>query len=139
MSGTAGLLSVVVPAYNEADAIVEALGRLREVLDGMGRSYEVLLVCDGSTDGTGEAARAVDFPALQVFEYSPNQGKGHALRYGAARASGELVAFIDADLDIHPACLTTLLAQLRETGVHQEVQRAGRALRAEDAREVGGR
>ena len=85
---------------------------MREVFDTLGRSYEVLLVSDGNTDGTETAAKGVDFPELEVLHYVPNRGKGYALRYGFERAHADFVAFIDGDLDIHPSGVRALLAQL---------------------------
>jgi glycosyltransferase involved in cell wall biosynthesis len=108
-------ISVVVPAYREVATIAEALGRMRTEFDRIGRSYEVLLVSDGNTDGTAEAARDVDFPECTVFHYEPNRGKGYALRYGFDHARGRLIAFLDADLDIHPSCVSTLVRQLEES------------------------
>jgi glycosyltransferase involved in cell wall biosynthesis len=98
-------VSVVVPAYQEAASIGAALTRLVEVLDGTGRPYEILVVSDGSTDGTAEQARSLDLPQVTVLEYFPNQGKGHALRHGFRHATNPLVAFLDGDLDLHPSVL----------------------------------
>jgi glycosyltransferase involved in cell wall biosynthesis len=108
-------LSIVVPAYQEADTIEPALVRLQDELQQIGQSFEVLLVCDGCTDGTGDAARGASFPELRVVEYSPNQGKGYALRTGFAESRGETVVFIDADLDIHPSGIATLLELMRSS------------------------
>ena len=108
-------LTVVVPAYQEGSTIAHALERMREVFDTLDRTYEVLLVSDGNTDGTETAAKSVDFPQLEVFHYAPNRGKGYALRFGFERARADIVAFIDGDLDIHPSCVLALLAQLEAT------------------------
>ena len=95
-------LSVIVPAYKEAATIAEALERLISVLNGLNRSYEVIVVSDGNTDGTAAIAQRLNLPRVTVLHYAQNQGKGYALRHGVANAMGTLVAFIDADLDIHP-------------------------------------
>ncbi|WP_024287595.1 glycosyltransferase family 2 protein [Cellulomonas sp. KRMCY2] len=102
-------VSVVVPAYQEAASIVPALERLIGVLEGSGRPYEIIVVSDGSTDGTADLARGVAAADLRVVEYSPNRGKGHALRVGFAEARHELVAFIDGDLDLDPVVLPGFL------------------------------
>lgn len=96
------LLSVVVPAYREADTIAEALVRLLNVLNGLARPYEVIVVSDGNTDGTEAIVQDLGFPCVRVLHYDQNQGKGYALRHGVHHSMGELIAFIDADLDIHP-------------------------------------
>lgn len=105
-------VSVVVPAYQEAASIAAALTRLVGVLEGTGRKYEVLVVSDGSTDGTAERARELDLRWTGVLEYSPNRGKGHALRYGFERTIHPLVAFLDGDLDLDPVVLPGFLDRL---------------------------
>ncbi len=103
-------VSVVVPAYQESASIVPALTRLVGVLDASGRPYEVVVVSDGSTDGTADQARALGLPGVTVLEYPTNRGKGYALRYGFEHSSNPLVAFIDGDLDLDPVVLPGFLA-----------------------------
>ena len=94
------MLSVIVPAYNEADRLPPTLRRIRGWLDEQGEAYEVIVVDDGSLDGTAattEALRA-DWPELQVLRLPVNTGKGAAVRAGMLRARGELRLFTDADL-----------------------------------------
>lgn len=95
-------ISIVVPAYREAKTIAESLHRLVGVMNGLGKTYEVIVVSDGNTDGTAEIARSQGLPHVRILHYPQNEGKGYALRHGTESALGELVAFIDADLDIHP-------------------------------------
>jgi len=95
-------LSVVVPAYREARHIQENLRRLLTELDAVGRSYEVIVVSDGNTDATAREAAMVVSPNIKVIEYSRNMGKGYALRCGVSHSSGELVTFIDADMELNP-------------------------------------
>jgi glycosyltransferase involved in cell wall biosynthesis len=105
-------VSVVVPAYQESGSIAAALTRLAEVLDNSGRRYEIVVVSDGSTDGTAERARELCLPEVTVLEYFPNRGKGHALRYGFQHSQFPLVAFLDGDLDLHPSVLPGFLDRL---------------------------
>lgn len=109
-------LSVVVPAFKEADTIQEALNRLIVALDDLSLDYEVIVVSDGNTDGTEERASEVGSHRVRIEHYEPNRGKGFALKHGASLATGEVVVFIDADLDIHPDGIATLLALLRSSG-----------------------
>jgi glycosyltransferase involved in cell wall biosynthesis len=109
-------VSVVVPAYQEAASIVPALERLLAVLERSGRRFEVIVVSDGSTDGTAMLARGIANSNVRVLEYSPNQGKGHALRHGFADTQYPLVAFIDGDLDLDPVVIPGYLDTI-ESGI----------------------
>jgi dolichyl-phosphate beta-glucosyltransferase len=101
--------SVVVPAYDEADRIAGTVQAIRAALadvqdDG---GLEVVVVDDGSSDGTGQAA--LDAGADQVVLQPVNQGKGAAVRSGTLAARGRTVAFTDADLSYEPGQLRRVL------------------------------
>lgn len=100
MSGAAPRLSVVIPAYNEERRLGGTLGRIHEWLRSRNETFEILVVDDGSTDGTASLARgfAREHPGVEVLAPGRNRGKGAAVRDGFARTRGELVAFSDADL-----------------------------------------
>jgi len=104
-------LSVVLPAYREAERITGTVQRVRAALAGI--SAEVIVVDDGSGDATAERARAAG--ADRVVSKPCNEGKGAAVRAGALLARGRAVAFTDADLSYSPEQLLTLLAHV-ETG-----------------------
>jgi len=93
----------VVPAYREGPRIYDNLKRLVGELDKLGVSYEVVVVSDGNTDGTVREALRVESQAVKVFHYPMNVGKGFALSCGIDQSSGELVTFIDADMELDPA------------------------------------
>lgn len=101
----APLLSVVIPAYNEIATIEDIL---RLVVDNPVEK-EVIVVDDGSTDGTAEAVREFEAPEVRLLQHERNQGKGAALRTGFADARGELVLIQDADLEYDPENYAALL------------------------------
>ncbi len=96
-------LSVVVPAYREGKRIFANLTRLLSELEKLGVTYEVVLVSDGNTDATVREALRVKSPAVRVFHYPMNVGKGFALSCGVDQSAGALVTFIDADMELDPA------------------------------------
>ncbi len=109
MSGRAELLSIIVPVYNEVATSRAVLDRLLAVHLPLPR--EILVVDDGSTDGTAQvldAAVEEDLP-LVVFHAERNGGKGTAIRFGLQRARGSIIAIQDADLELDPQQLADLV------------------------------
>jgi glycosyltransferase involved in cell wall biosynthesis len=109
-----GLLSVVIPAYNEADRIMQNVGEVVRTLQGFAYDFEVILVDDGSSDSTSEVLLRATFPhaCVRLIHYVENRGKGHALLSGARYAIGEYILFLDADLDLHPDQIPLFLEML---------------------------
>lgn len=109
-------LSVVVPAYNEEERLPRTLARLHEYYSAQNYSYEVIVVSDGSRDGTeklvDEFAKA--HPEFRNLAYSPNRGKGYAVRRGVEAANGELILFCDADLATPQEETEKLLEHIRQ-------------------------
>jgi putative flippase GtrA len=107
-------LSVVVPAYDEADRIGGTVRRLRRGLAGVADDggLEIVVVDDGSTDGTADAALAAG--ANQVVVQPRNRGKGAAVRAGVLAARGRTVAFTDADLAYGPDQVQRVLAAVED-------------------------
>src|ERR1700736_425628 len=103
-------LSVVIPAYREAKYIAANLRKLLKELDGLGVNYEVIVVSDGNTDDTVIEAERVVSSRVKVVQYNVNMGKGYALRCGVSRSSGDLVTFIDADMELDPRYIRPFLA-----------------------------
>jgi len=109
-------LSLVIPAYNEAFRICDTLAKVENYLKAAGESYEIILVDDGSTDGTLEAARvfASGSESVRIVTYMLNRGKGYAVRQGVMASGGEYVAFTDADLSAPIEELEKLFAAIRK-------------------------
>ncbi len=92
-------LSVVIPAYNEEERLPGTLEKVASYLSSRGREFEILVVDDGSTDGTAEVALSFSSRVpLRVLRNERNRGKGYSVRRGMLEARGELRLFTDADL-----------------------------------------
>jgi dolichol-phosphate mannosyltransferase len=127
------LLSVVVPVFNEEDALPLFFRRLRPVLDGTGGDYEVLVVDDGSTDSTPqllEEARKA-WGRLRVVRLRRNYGQQAAFAAGLERCGGDLVVTLDADLQDPPELIPSLIAAASAT--EADVVYAVRADRRSDS------
>ncbi|MFI6073105.1 glycosyltransferase family 2 protein [Actinoplanes sp. NPDC051343] len=113
-------LSVVTPMYNEREAVDHFVARLRPVLDGLGVTYEVVAVDDGSRDAT--VARLIEmrreWPELRVVALRRNVGHQTALRAGLRSAHGAYVVSIDADLQDPPEVIGEMLDAARQQDVH---------------------
>ncbi|MBU2577910.1 glycosyltransferase [Patescibacteria group bacterium] len=107
------LLSVIVPAYKQERIIVKDLKNLDSVLSRFNCNYEIICVVDGKLDKTFERAKSVSSSRIKVIGYKENRGKGYAVRYGMARAKGDVVAFIDAGMDINPSGLPMLIEHMK--------------------------
>jgi len=90
-------LSVVIPAYNEAERLGPSLDRALEYLERRGGSFEVLVVDDGSSDATGQVAAAYAARNVRLLAHPRNRGKGAALRTGVVATRGDRVLVSDAD------------------------------------------
>lgn len=91
-------LSVVIPAYNEAKRLAPTVRHIVDYLRRDGRSFEVVVVDDGSADATAEVARSVDADEVLVLRHMVNRGKGAALRTGVLASQGRRVLILDADM-----------------------------------------
>lgn len=109
-------LSVVVPAFNEADMLPRFVDALDRVLDTLAVRAELVIVNDGSQDNTEQVLQAIarERPGVVPVNFSRNFGKEAALAAGLAVATGECVVFMDADLQHPPEVLPDMLARWRE-------------------------
>ncbi len=110
-------LSVVIPAYNERGTVEKLLRRVAAAALPEGLDLEMVVVDDGSTDGTRELLRELvqaAAPPFRLIEQPGNCGKGAALRAGFAKVTGDIVLVQDADLEYSPRDYPTLLAPILE-------------------------
>lgn len=109
------LLSVIVPTYKQPRTINRDLKNINRVLKAslQGIKYEIICVVDGEVDKTYKEAKKIRSPYIKVFSYSQNRGKGYAVRFGMARAKGDLISFLDAGMEISPVSITMLMAHMQ--------------------------
>ena len=113
------MISVIMPAYNKVQNISSAIEDTVNALEKYGLEYEVIVVDDGSNDGTYDevASVAKEHVSVKVFGYKENKGKGFALRYGFQFAQGDLVLFLDADSDLPPSQIPLFLDRMVENNI----------------------
>jgi glycosyltransferase involved in cell wall biosynthesis len=105
------MLSLIVPVHNEAPT----LDALLALVEDVPLEKEILLIDDGSTDGSTQLVRAREGrPSYRVFVNETNRGKGYCVRLGVREARGDVIVFQDADLEYSPAELPGLVAPIRE-------------------------
>lgn len=109
-------LSIVMPAYNEGENIHDNLFRVADIVENLVADYEIICVDDGSTDNTAQQVKSASEQneRIKFYRVSPNRGKGHALRIGASKAVGNLIMYLDSDLDLSPAGIADFLQIMEE-------------------------
>lgn len=114
MNTKKGMLSIVIPAYREEACIYNNLLETCRCVSEFHSDFELIVVNDGSPDRTlEEAMRAKKKDShIKLVTYQVNRGKGGAIKEGIAHASGEYIAFLDADLDLSPTHLDSFLNAL---------------------------
>jgi dolichol-phosphate mannosyltransferase len=110
---------VVLPAYNEEDAIEGALDALNRIVKDMQLRYEIVVVDDGSIDTT--RVKAIKYANtnghVKVISYDRNVGKGHAIKTGFMQATGEVVVFTDSDRDIDLSTVSRYVEALQHADI----------------------
>jgi glycosyltransferase involved in cell wall biosynthesis len=109
-----GMISVVIPAYNEAESVGPLAAQVDAVLAALGRPYQIIFVDDGSSDGTSEALAELvaTLPAVKAIQFRRNFGKAAALTAGFRAAQGAIVLTMDADLQDDPQEIPRFLEAL---------------------------
>ncbi len=107
------LLSVIVPVYNEAKTI----GEILEKINSVPIDKEIIVVNDGSYDGTEKILKDIKYNNLKIIHHSSNRGKGAAFLTGLSHAQGEFVIIQDADLEYDPNDYLKLMAAIKENNV----------------------
>ncbi|WP_456434489.1 glycosyltransferase family 2 protein [Thermosulfuriphilus sp.] len=109
-------ISVVIPLYNEEDNVALLLARIKEALEPLGRSFEVICVDDGSTDKTVKILKDLkkSYPFLRVIIFRRNFGQSAAMAAGFDYARGRIVVSMDGDLQNDPADIPMLITRLEE-------------------------
>ena len=110
------LVSVIVPALNEAESLRELFSRVKQTLDDIEQPFEFIVVDDGSSDATFETAKSLreEDANICIVRHAHNCGKSMALRHGFEVAGGDVAVTIDADLQDQPEMIPRLLGKLAE-------------------------
>lgn len=103
-------VSVVLPVYNERGHLHTEIDRIRAAMDASPYSYEIIVVDDGSTDGSGEALRSLQ--GIRLVQFAHNRGSGSARRAGTRAARGRLVVWTDVDMTYPNADIPRLVKEL---------------------------
>ncbi len=106
-------LSVIIPVYNEAKTIKTLI----EKVNAVGLDKEVIVVDDGSSDGTGKILRDLALPHVKVIHHTRNRGKGAAFLTGLSNATGEFIVIQDADLEYDPKEYFRLMEEIKTGNV----------------------
>ena len=106
-------LSVIIPVYNEAGTI----GQILEKVNGIAIDKEIIVVDDGSSDGTDRILRGLHYQALKIIHHTRNRGKGAAFLTALANASGEFVIIQDADLEYDPSEYLKLIEEIKKDNI----------------------
>lgn len=103
------MISIVMPAFKQEKTIKKDIKNISSTLIRENYKFEIIVVIDGLVDKTYVNALKVRSPYVKVIGYKENLGKGSAVRFGMMHAKGDVIGFVDAGMDIHPAGLKMLL------------------------------
>jgi len=109
-------ISIVVPVFNEKENIYPLYTKLRQVLESLKKSYEIILIDDGSTDGTGNILRQISQKdkLVKIIIFRKNFGQTAAISAGFDYAKGDIIVTLDADLQNEPEDIPLLLEKMKD-------------------------
>ncbi len=103
-------VSIVLPVYNEKGHLGTEIDRIRAAMDASSYSYEIIVVDDGSNDGSGDALRRIE--GIRLIQFATNRGSGSARKFGTRAARGRVVVWTDVDMTYPNDLIPELVAQL---------------------------
>src|SRR6266508_5713339 len=107
-------ISLIVPVFNQERKISYSLKKMKQAVESAFSNYELIVVNDGSTDNTLTILKglALTDERIRILSYTPNRGKGYAVRQGVLHSHGDAVIFLDGDLDISPDSIKDYVKEL---------------------------
>jgi dolichol-phosphate mannosyltransferase len=107
-------ISLIMPVFNQQNKISFSLEKIKQAVESAFSDFELIVVNDGSTDNTLTILRDITStdPRIRVLSYTPNRGKGYAVRQGVLLSQGQAVIFLDGDLDISPDSIKDYVEKL---------------------------
>ncbi len=109
------MISLIIPVFNQSIKISYSLEKIKQAVESAFRNYELIVVNDGSTDNTSTTLKDIamkDEEHVRVISYTPNRGKGYAVRQGVLHSQGDAVILLDGDLDISPDLIKDYVERL---------------------------
>jgi dolichol-phosphate mannosyltransferase len=107
-------ISLIIPVFNQARKISYSIEKIKQAVELSFTNYELIVVNDGSTDSTLTILKdiAMTDEHVRIISYTPNRGKGYAVRQGVLNSQGDAVIFLDGDLDISPDLIKDYVERL---------------------------
>jgi dolichol-phosphate mannosyltransferase len=110
-------ISLIIPIFNQARAISYSLEKIKQAVESAFNNYELIVVNDGSTDNTLTILKEIAMADqhVRIISYTPNRGKGYAVKQGVLHSQGDAVIFLDGDLDISPDLVREYVKKLTKS------------------------
>lgn len=102
-------ISLILPAYKQEKTILDNLKKLYEILNLLPYKFEIIVVVDGYLDETYKYAKEFKKRNVKVLGYKKNEGKGYAVKLGVTKATGDVIGFMDAGMDLNPNVIPLIL------------------------------